>query len=263
MHIDPQHRLYSPRRCFAIPKPQTAVPEIVRDSWKALCLERATRREAERELHDAGIWRSPIGHYSGHLTIAAVVAVLLVAILAVANRSPDAPDSQGVISDLAAGILGAGALWLGLQQFRLARNEVSLDKFYDRLDITNCRLEASADTRSLVDCWEENGQDNERTFARKMYVYRELDNLEYAIAKYRIGFMQPDNAYRALRTFRSRCSAGPDFCTIARRAVVDKPEVDKRGYDNQTIAVVKYACDSAEPFWPAPSGSQTRPLPNP
>jgi hypothetical protein len=123
-----------------------AAPGLVdrlRSSWKAFRTERATLKAAKRELNEAGIWRSPTHQYAGHMVIGLVVVILLVAIGVGFTLSSDPFGEDGIISisDLATGIFGLGALLLGLQQFRLARNEVSLDKFYDRLDITNRRLE--------------------------------------------------------------------------------------------------------------------------
>jgi hypothetical protein len=42
-------------------------------------------------------------------------------------------------------------------------------------------------------------------YEQDMYVFTELDNLEYALEKYRLGYMTLNHANRALRTFRSRC----------------------------------------------------------
>src|SRR5712692_6777461 len=40
-------------------------------------------------------------------------------------------------ADVPTGVVAIGALILGLQQWRAARNELSLDKFYERLELTN------------------------------------------------------------------------------------------------------------------------------
>jgi hypothetical protein len=225
-------------------KAASALVERLRSSRQAFHMERAILKDAECELNEAGIWRSPAQHYAGHLVIVLLVVVLLAAIGVVSHWYPQVFASEGIISvsELTTGIIGFGALLLGLQQFRLARNEVSLDTFYDRLDVTNRRLEACEHPRPLVDCWDEDDRDDDRTFARKMYVYREIDNLDYAIAKYRIGFMSPDNAHRALRTFRSRCDPSRDFCKIALNALGDAT-----GYDCQTVNAVFHMCTGSTP----------------
>jgi hypothetical protein len=70
-------------------------------------------------------------------------------------------------------------------------------------------------------------------------VYRELDNLEYGLAKYRIGFMSAENAYRCLRTFRARCLS-PEFRHYAMQCVTNEP-----GYNDQTRLVVSEAVEWA------------------
>ena len=70
-----------------------------------------------------------------------------------------------------------------------------------------------------------------------MYVYRELDNLEYAIAKYKLGYMSPENALRSLRTFRVRCNSSPEFRELALMCAMAN-----EGYDSITQEVVKKVC---------------------
>jgi hypothetical protein len=38
-----------------------------------------------------------------------------------------------------------------------------------------------------------------------MWVFAELDNLEYVLEKYRRGYIEPEQAYRSFRMFLSRC----------------------------------------------------------
>jgi hypothetical protein len=49
-----------------------------------------------------------------------------------------------------------------------------------------------------------------------MWVFAELDNLEYIIEKYAWGFITATQARRALETFRSRCQHDPTFTQRAR-----------------------------------------------
>jgi hypothetical protein len=44
-----------------------------------------------------------------------------------------------------------------------------------------------------------------------MWVFAELDNLEYVIAKFRLGYIEPEQAWRGVRTFFSRCSHDATF----------------------------------------------------
>lgn len=70
-----------------------------------------------------------------------------------------------------------------------------------------------------------------------MYTYLELDNLEYAIRKYALGYMSTDVAYRSLKTFISRCASG-EFRQLAYSLAHDN-----LGYDKETRAVVDKVCE--------------------
>ena len=54
--------------------------------------------------------------------------------------------------------------------------------------------------------------------------------------------MSPDNAFRALRTFRARSDPSRDLCKIAVNALVDT-----RGYDFQAINAVLHVCTGSAP----------------
>ena len=64
-----------------------------------------------------------------------------------------------------------------------------MDAFWNRLSGTNDRLCEWEEVRQFAGPWEEPGSKLSASFKRRMYVYLELDSLEYAIAKYRIGYM--------------------------------------------------------------------------
>ena len=131
-------------------------------------------------------------------------------------------------------IITLGAFILAYQQWDEAKNETSIDKYYERLDLTNSRLnDWSAARAMLPDFWK--AQDRE-SFEKTMYVYLELDNLEYAIEKYRLGYMSATVAYRSLETFKSRAES-PEFRKLALEYVVKSS-----GYQNITEKVVANIC---------------------
>jgi hypothetical protein len=66
-----------------------------------------------------------------------------------------------------------------------------------------------------------------------MYIYLELDSLEYAIGKYRIGYMNSEDAYRSLNTFRQRCLTSSEFCELV------SEYVRNYAYDRETRSVVR------------------------
>jgi hypothetical protein len=95
----------------------------------------------------------------------------------------------------------------GYVQWIMARYEASLDRFYDRLDVANRRLgtmvEQAWNRANPVDMA---GFDVYANPPRvgvglfDMWVFAELDNLEYIIEKYKWGFITAAQACRALNT---------------------------------------------------------------
>jgi hypothetical protein len=126
------------------------------------------------------------------------------------------PDRSEI--DITLGVLTTGAFLIAYQQWREARYEQSLEKFYDRLELANRRLEKL---------------DNTNTF--DMYIFTELDNLEYVIEKYRLDYMSSAHAVRAKRTFYSRCEQEE----FREKALY---WVGVAGYQPTTVEVVKRIC---------------------
>lgn len=117
-----------------------------------------------------------------------LLAILFLALLlgALTEQGEIFPNQTGI--DVTLVTLTLGAFLFAYQQWREARFELSLEKFYDRLELANQRLE-KLDTTDRFD----------------MYIFTELDNLEYVIQKYKLDYMSTAHALRAIQTFRSRC----------------------------------------------------------
>ncbi len=113
-------------------------------------------------------------------------------------------------------LVALAALWVGYRQFIDIRNEISIDKFYERLKITNEKMDKWPGTRQFASPWCADGKkdkdifekENNESYQLQMYVFLELDNLEYALMKYRAGYMSTENMVRSVRTFRARCASG-------------------------------------------------------
>ena len=118
--------------------------------------------------------------------------------------------------DIASAIIACGALVFAYQQWVETKHENSIDKYYERLTLTNNRLNDWAALRPIFSEFWHYGDTN--SFEKSMYVYLELDNLEYSIIKYRYGYMSPYMAYRSLLTFISRCQS-PEFLDLAQQCV--------------------------------------------
>lgn len=128
--------------------------------------------------------------------------------------------------------LGIGLAFAGIYQWRSSKYEMSIDKFYERLAYTNSKLSEWESPRLLLsEQW-----DDEEVFQKEMYVYLELDNLEYIIQKYQHGYMEPHDAYRALTCFNSRCKNSSAF-----KALVME-NVDKAGYRTETSYAIRCLC---------------------
>jgi len=110
----------------------------------------------------------------------------------------DAQKLDGI--QVATAVVALGAFILGYQQWRSARFETSIDKFYERLKASNKRLQEWTTARELV-----GAVDDQPNFQQSMYVFSEIDNLEYVIQKYKYGYMSAEQALRGVKTFKARC----------------------------------------------------------
>lgn len=134
-------------------------------------------------------------------------------------------------SEFATILFAAAAIFFAYYQWSDGRREASLDKFYDRLALINTRYYEWREARDVVPhFWGSSTEDKD--FRPRMYVYLELDNLEYVIIRYQLGYIRLPLLRRAVRTFGSRCES-PQFCSIASKIV------NGAGYAQATVDVVK------------------------
>lgn len=131
-------------------------------------------------------------------------------------------------------VLTLGALLLGYQQWRAARNELSMERYYERLDLADRRLDNWPSARDMVKHFWPTAID-QASYECSMYVYVELDNLEYVIEKYKLGYISPEQALRGLRTFQSRCIS-TEFRELAQEYV------KLAGYQSTTEEIVNNVC---------------------
>jgi hypothetical protein len=97
-------------------------------------------------------------------------------------------------------IAAAAAFLVAYWQWKLAREEASFEKYYDRMNTTidfvdKCGLEEAGDSREA-----------RLSHVRNMRVFNQLDNLEYVLGKYRLGYISTDIVYRAVRNFKTECA---------------------------------------------------------
>jgi hypothetical protein len=110
-------------------------------------------------------------------------------------------------------ILTTGAAIFAGQQWFATRQENSMDKYFDRRELANARLDQWEHAKLLVaHFWGDSAE--EVSYQESMYVYVELDNLEYILEKYYIGYIDYEQTWRGLNTFISRCVSS-EFRTLA------------------------------------------------
>jgi hypothetical protein len=208
--------------------------------WKTIRKNRHELRRARDELDRYSFVQGYSIYRRMTTTLSLLLVTLGIVLLLVWMLIPD-PDFASIVT----GFIALIAIILGGEQWQASRDEITLDRFYDRIEITNRMLDECKCTRGFAGPWpDEKGKDDEERYQRSMYVYRELDNLEYAIAKYKIGFMSPFNALRCLRTFRARCMESSDFCELV-KAILDPADANPAGYDQATVAVARKCVEHA------------------
>jgi hypothetical protein len=180
--------------------------------------------EAEEQLEQHGFRRkSSIKELAVIALILGIVSLVIWIVVSTFNLQP-VPWSQAFTA-----VLSLAIAIIAYRQWKAARHEISIDKYYDRLEVANKRLEAvQTDKLSPED----------------MHVFAELDKLEYVIAKYEYGFMSPLLALRALNNFKG--------LWMDRRGFRGKAShwVDKASYREITRLVVRKVCEHC---WPSNS----------
>jgi hypothetical protein len=181
---------------------------------------RKERRRAEEKLEQYGFKRTSfISELAGVALFLALVSGLIWIVVKVFSLAP-VPWSQAFTAILSLGIASIAYL-----QWRAARQEISIDKYYDRLEVANKRLEALEAKPTPED----------------MYTFSELDKLEYVIVKYEHGYISPLLALRALKNFHGVCLDHEGFRERASRWVT------KASYGEITRRVVKAICEDCPP----------------
>jgi hypothetical protein len=122
-------------------------------------------------------------------------------------------------------ILSLGIAIIAYRQWRGARHEISIDKYYDRLESANKRLEVL---------------ETDKPTAEDMHAFAELDKLEYVIVKYEYGYISPVLALRALKNFHGLC--------IDRKGFSEKAShwVHQASYREITRRVAKAVCEECQ-----------------
>jgi hypothetical protein len=128
------------------------------------------------------------------------------------------------LKDIIEILVGVSVAVIAYIQWRAARHEISIDKYYDRLDNANNRLEKLKDVDPVV-----------------LHVFAEMDKLEYVLMKYKIGFMPLDLVRRATDNFESLCKHRNNFHSGAKKFI------GEAAYLPETQEVVNTILDECKP----------------
>lgn len=148
------------------------------------------------------------------------------------------PDVFVDFSGLASSAIAASVATVALRQWRHLRNEATIAGALGRLDLVNSyfiQMERFDGIRALFEGghgWQESTKDPKQ-WMRDMYVFVELDNLQYGLEKYRLGYCTPYQALRSVDLFAARCQSEA-FLQAARRLTQERAG----SYTDETLAVV-------------------------
>ena len=181
--------------------------------------------EAAEQLEQYGFHRKSSIRELGAIGVVLGIVSLIIWIVVREFNFDRVPWSQAFTA-----VLSLGIAIIAYRQWRGARHEISIDKYYDRLEVANKRLEAV---------------ETDKPTPEDMYVFAELDKLEYVIVKYEYGYISHLLALRALNNFKGICTDRRGFKERAAHWV------NQASYRAITRRVVNSVCEYCLPSNPA------------
>lgn len=159
------------------------------------------------------------------------------------------PEERENLPKAVASVLGAITFSLAYLQWRAGRQEASFERYYDRLDIANRKFDASMTAEA------KDSPEKLKCHLYTMFTFAELDNLEYVLEKYKLGYVRQELAERAVRAFRSRCEDNVRFCHEALLWIgADEGQEKAKGYERSTREIVRHIIREC-PACPDPESS--------
>jgi hypothetical protein len=183
-------------------------------------------REAETELQRFGFQVDPFARWwrRGLLLLTLICATAAAVWAHLATEAGAGAELSDYI-DYVGPVLAFSGLLASYVEWRSSKHEASMDRFYERLELANRYRSKLADEGQAVS-------------ALDMYVFVELDNLEYVLERYRLGYIAPRHALRAARTFQSRLHM-PWFKSAAVRWTCPPGQEGAVGYSADICALAK------------------------
>jgi hypothetical protein len=182
--------------------------------------------EARTQLQRFGLKVDPFAHWwRGGLLLLTLVCATAAAVWAhLATEAGPAAKLSDYIAYVGP-VLAFSGLLASYVEWRSSKHEASMDRFYERLELANRYRSKLTDQ-------------DQKVSALDMYVFVELDNLEYVLERYRLGYIAPRHALRAARTFQSRLNM-PWFKSAATRWACPPGKEGAVGYSADTCALAK------------------------
>jgi len=185
----------------------------------------ATESDADSFLRSLGCTVGILtrtGRFVFQPTVILLVAILLLAAAvvlgpALAARSRQLKTEHFIAT--AGSIIVVMSVLLGLYQWHASVEQAAMEKYEREISSEN-DVEKLATVREMMEPLYPPLTPGERpNYDRSTYVYLQLDNLEYALERYRQGLASAYTTSRAVMTFASRCRS-PEFRQRAQQQLV-------------------------------------------
>jgi hypothetical protein len=176
------------------------------------------------------------------------------AILIVLGISVQAGDLDRLFK-IAATVTALITFLLTYAQWRAARHEISLDKYYDRLHLANERFNA----HRLEEL--KNDEAGKISHLQTMFIFYQLDLLEYMLETLKLGYVHPVLAERTIRAFTAWCENEGTRASLTRWVGEQDQEGDAKGYEMHTREAARFIVRSFGPRHGGKVGNDHRPLP--
>jgi hypothetical protein len=201
------------------------------------CESVLTNFSTENFLRSGGFHKRPVRILIIKLMVP-VVLILIAVVLVLAGVA--IITQQARLTTIGEAIRTAGALItalafaLGVWQWLAARHELSFDKYYERLNIANGKFDAAriSALKNPPDTLEV------QSHTYTMFVFSEIDNLEYILDKYCLGYVDIPLVRRAIAHFKGRCLEGA-FRKAALHCIGTDNGKPLAGYSDGTREIVK------------------------
>jgi hypothetical protein len=181
-------------------------------------MEPRTERQARRFLSRLGCRRSLWASTREKLVIGFFVGAALVAVISLTQ------DASSVFATWKLTDFIPLAALVTLMQWRATVEQNATESYQKNIEGANTKTENTFESVMLLMPnhyrWIGSASADRREFEQAHYVYRALDDLEFMLEKYMLGFASGFTTTRQVMTFKSKCDSAA-FLSRAERAIRD------------------------------------------